>query len=123
MITGTHILIYTSNPEADRAFFRDVLDFRAVDVGHGWLIFTAPPSEIAVHPADDDAGEGAGRHQLTFMCDDIVVTVRELRAKGIAIAGEPKEERWGVHVTMQLPGGVPVMLYQPKHPTAIGGGV
>jgi len=122
-IIGGHTLLYSSEPEKLRAVLRDVFGFAHVDVGHGWLIFTAPPSEIAVHPADDDAGEGAGRHQLTFMCDDIVVTVRELRAKGIVIDGETKEERWGVHVTMQLPGGVPVMLYQPKHPTAIGGGV
>ena len=122
-IIGTHALLYTTEPEKLRAVLRDAFGFKYVDAGEGWLIFGLPPAELGIHPAEGPALESGMRHQLTFMCDDIVVTVRELRAKGIAIAGEPKEERWGVHVTMQLPGGVPVMLYQPKHPTAIGGGV
>jgi len=119
-IIGSHTLLYSSEPDKLRAVLRDAFGLAHVDIGRGWLIFAAPPSEFAVHPADADAGEDAGRHQLTFMCDDIVVTVRELRAKGIVIDGDPQEERWGIHVTMALPGGVRVMLYQPKHPTAIG---
>src|SRR6188768_3084775 len=95
-IIGAHTLLYSSEPDKLRAVLRDAFGLAHVDVGHGWLIFTAPPSEIAVHPADADAGEDAGRHQLTFMCDDIVVTVRELRAKGIVIDGDPQEERWGI---------------------------
>jgi len=66
MITGTHVIIYTKDAEADRAFFRDVLGFRSVDEGQGWLIFALPPSEAAFHPADQN-----GAHEIYLMCDDL----------------------------------------------------
>jgi hypothetical protein len=62
MITGAHAIIYSTNPDADRAFLRDVLALPHVDAGHGWLIFGLPPSEVAVHPADDDRA-----HEL-YLC-------------------------------------------------------
>ena len=55
MITGTHVLFYSKNPEADRAFFRDVLEFRSVDAGRGWLIFAMPPAEAGVHPTEGES--------------------------------------------------------------------
>ncbi len=51
MITGAHIIVYSKDPEADRAFFRDILNFSSVDAGHGWLIFALPPAEAAFHPS------------------------------------------------------------------------
>ena len=114
-IIGAHMLLYTSDPEGVRAVLRDVFGFRHVDVGGGWLIFRMPPSEIGVHPEE----EGGPRHQVSFMCDDIENTVRELRAKGVRIAGEPHREQWGTVVTAELPGGCHVMVYQPHHPLAI----
>ncbi len=53
MIVGAHSIIYSTDPEADRAFLRDVLGFPNVDVGGGWLIFGLPPAEVAVHPSDN----------------------------------------------------------------------
>ena len=118
-ITGAHMLLYTSEPEALRAVLRDVFGFKYVDAGEGWLIFRLPPAEVGVHPADGPTFESGMRHQISFMCDDIHKTTAELRARGVTVAGEPEDEGWGVTVMMSLPGGVEVMLYEPRHPKAI----
>jgi hypothetical protein len=102
-----------------RAIFRDVFGFKHVDAGNGWLIFALPPSELAVHPAEGPTYAGGVRHQLTFICDDITKTIEDLRGKGIDVRGEPEDEGWGITTNLVLPGGVDVMLYEPRHPTAI----
>jgi len=112
-IIGTHGLIYTSEPEALRAVFRDVFGFDNVDAHDGWLIFALPPAELGIHPAD------APSHELTFMCDDITTTMDEMRAKGITFKGEPENQGFGIVAMMVLPGDVEVMLYQPRDATAI----
>jgi catechol 2,3-dioxygenase-like lactoylglutathione lyase family enzyme len=112
-IIGTHAVLYTSEPEALRAMFRDVFGMNFVDAHEGWLIFALPPAELGIHPADAPA------HELTFMCDDIEGTMAELRAKGVSFKGDPEPSSFGVLATMVLPGGVEVMLYEPRHPTAI----
>jgi catechol 2,3-dioxygenase-like lactoylglutathione lyase family enzyme len=113
MITGTHAIVFAQDAEAARAFFADVLDLRAVDAGGGWLIFALPPAELGIHPADGP------RHELSLMCDDLDATVAELTAKGIEFRPERHTAGFGVGMTMVLPGGVDVLLYQPRHPTAI----
>ena len=118
-IIGTHALLYTPEAEALRATLRDVFGFKHVDAGEGWLIFALPPAELGVHPAEGPTWESGVRHQLSFMCDDIQQTVRELRAKGIEVKGEPQDEGYGITVMLGLPGGVEVMLYEPRHPMAI----
>ena len=117
-ITGAHMLLYTSEPEALRATLRDVFGWPHVDAGEGWLIFALPPAELGVHPAEGPTWESGVRHQITLMCDDVHQTVRELRAKGIEVKGEPKDEGWGISVMIGLPGGVSVQLYEPRHPVA-----
>lgn len=112
-IIGAHMLLYSSEPEALRTMLRDAFGFKSVDAHGGWLIFALPPAEVAVHPQD-----GPIRHQMSLMCDDIVATVAELRAKGVPIEGE-QDRGWGIVVTMSLPGDVKVMLYQPRHALAI----
>ena len=112
-ITGTHCLIYTSEPEECRAVFRDVFGWHHVDAHDGWLIFALPPAELGVHPAERP------QHELSFMCDDLDATMAELRTTGIEFRGEPQAAGFGVTVTMVLPGDVEVTLYQPRHPTAI----
>jgi predicted enzyme related to lactoylglutathione lyase len=118
-IIGAHALIYTSEPEQVRAIFRDVFGWKHVDDGQGWLIFALPPAEVGVHPAEGPTYEGGARHQLTLMCDDIAATREELLGKGIEIRGEPEDEGWGITTTIVLPGGVEIMLYEPRHATAI----
>ena len=118
-ITGAHMLFYTSEPDAVRAILRDVFGFHHVDDGQGWLIFRLPPAEIGVHPSEGPTYEGGTRHQISFMCDDIVTTVADLRAKGLEIRGEPEDEGWGIRTTIVLPGDLEVMLYQPRHAIAI----
>jgi catechol 2,3-dioxygenase-like lactoylglutathione lyase family enzyme len=113
MICGAHVIVYSKNPEADRAFFRDVLEFPAVDAGHGWLIFALPPAEAAFHPSEKN-----DMHELYFMCDDLKATMESLAGKRVK-CGPVKEERWGSLTTIILPGGGKVGLYQPKHPTVI----
>lgn len=123
IVNGVHTLIYTPNPEADRAFFRDVLGFKYVDVGHGWLIFGLPPAEVACHPvhAGDPGQKHAGHRLLTshvyLMCDDLRAAIDALRAKGVACT-ETEEEAWGVKTTIRLPSGGELGLYQPKHAVA-----
>jgi predicted enzyme related to lactoylglutathione lyase len=124
-ITGAHVLLYTSEPEALRAVLRDAFGWKHVDAGEGWLIFALPPAELGVHPAEGPTHESGVRHQLTLMCDDVAATAAELRAKGVEVRGEPEDEGWGITVMLGLPGGVEVMLYEPRHPVAIdtaGGG-
>ena len=118
-IIGAHVVIYTTEPEALRATFRDVFGWPHVDAGDGWLIFALPPAELGVHPAEGSTYQSGMRHQLTLMCDDIGLTIADLRAKKIQVRGEPKDEGWGITVMLGLPGGVEMMLYQPRHPTAI----
>ena len=112
-ITGTHALLYTSEPEQLRAVLRDVFGWDHVDAHDGWLIFALPPAELGVHPAE------APSHELTLMCDDLDATVAELRGKGIEFRGEPENQGFGTVITMVLPGGVEMTLYQPRHVTAI----
>ena len=113
MINGAHVIVYSQDAEADRAFLRDVLDLPQVDAGDGWLLFKAPPAELAVHPT-----EGAGSHELYLLCDDVEATVANLTAKGAAFAGPVADRGWGRLVSIVLPGGGQVGLYEPRHPTA-----
>ena len=118
-ITGVHTLLYTSEPEALRGVLRDVFGWEHVDAGDGWLIFRLPPAEVGVHPAEGPTWESGVRHQLTLMCDDIRATIEELRGReGIEVAGEPADEGWGISVMLTLPGGLEVLLYEPRHPVA-----
>lgn len=114
MISGAHVIVYSKDAEADRAFFRDVLGFKSVDAGHGWLIFALPPAEAAFHP-----GEKNSVHELYLMCDDLKAEIASLAKKHVKCS-EIHEERWGSITKMRLPGGGDVHLYQPKHPTALG---
>lgn len=109
MINGAHIVIYSTAPDADRAFFRDILKLPNVDVGHGWLIFALPPSEVAVHPHDTSMA-----HELYLMCDDIKQTVADLQKHGVACA-EVSDEGWGLLSSFRLPGGGGIGFYQPRH--------
>jgi predicted enzyme related to lactoylglutathione lyase len=118
-ITGAHVLLYSSEPEQLRATIRDAFGWKHVDAGEGWLIFALPPAELGVHPAEGPTYQSGTRHQFTLMCDDINATIRELKAKGIDIKGDPKNEGWGISVMMALPGGPDVTLYEPRHPVAI----
>ena len=117
MISGAHIIVYSKDAEADRSFFRDVLGFKSVDAGHGWLIFALPPGEAAFHPSDAN-----GVYELYFMCDSLKAEMASLEKKG-AKCSEVQEARWGSITKMPLPGGGEVGLYQPKHPTALGVGL
>jgi catechol 2,3-dioxygenase-like lactoylglutathione lyase family enzyme len=113
MISGAHVVIHTKDPEADRAFFRDILKFPAVDAGHGWLIFAMPPSEAAFHDSEKN-----DQHELYLMCDDIAATLKELKAKKVKVS-DVSEQRWGKVASFSLPGGGKIGIYEPKHPSPI----
>jgi hypothetical protein len=122
MIMGAHIVMYSKQAEADRAFFRDILKLHTVDVGHGWLIFRLPPAEAAVHPVDEGAPEVGGEKQmgadLYFLCDDLRAMIADLKAKKITCTAID-EQRWGLRTSIVLPSGGKIGLYQPKHELAI----
>lgn len=109
MISGAHVVIYSKNAAADRAFFRDVLQFPSVDAGHGWLIFALPASEAAFHDSESN-----DRHELYFMCDDIAATLGELTKKSVKVS-EVRKERWGKVASFTLPGGGKVGIYEAAH--------
>jgi len=115
MINGAHVVIYSKNPEADRAFFRDVLKFPSLDAGHGWLIFAMPPLEAAFHDSENN-----DKHELYLMCDDITATLRDLTAKNVKVS-EVSEQRWGKLASFVLPGGGEVGIYEPTHPSPLKG--
>jgi len=121
MVNGAHFLLFSQNPEADRAFFRDVLQFRSVDAGGGWLIFALPPTELAVHPgtfAESHGGRSVLGCVLYLMCPDLEATMLSLAAKGVACT-EIERAEWGSKTTVRLPSGGEIGLYQPSHKTAI----
>jgi predicted enzyme related to lactoylglutathione lyase len=113
MITGTHALIHSDHAEEIRAFFRDVLKFPSVDAGHGWLIFSLPPAEIGMHPA-----EKGSHYALYLLCDDINSTVADLEKRGVEFSSPITDARFGFVTSLTLPGGAELGLYQPKHPLA-----
>jgi hypothetical protein len=113
MIFGAHVIVYSKNSTADRVFLRDVLGFSSVDAGHGWLILSLPPAEVAVHPSEEN-----DRHELYFMCDDLKAEISTLGNKGVQCSAV-EEARWGSVTKIRLPGGSEVGLYQPRHPTAL----
>jgi catechol 2,3-dioxygenase-like lactoylglutathione lyase family enzyme len=109
MLTGAHVIIYSTDAEADRTFLREVLGLPHVDGGGGWLIFGLPPAEVAVHPAD------GARHELYFMCADARAFVTAMTERGI-LCSEVREQRWGLVTDVTLPGGSHIGVYEPKHP-------
>jgi catechol 2,3-dioxygenase-like lactoylglutathione lyase family enzyme len=113
MLIGVHVVIYTKDAEADRAFFQNILGFRSVDAGHGWMIFGVPAAEVAFHPHDQN-----NKHEMFFICDDLKTEVAALEKRGVRF-GEISEERWGSRTKLLLPGGGEVALYEPKHPIAL----
>ncbi|HJQ19505.1 MAG TPA: VOC family protein [Gemmatimonadaceae bacterium] len=113
-ITGLHAIVYSRQDQKTREFFRDVLGFPSVDAGRGWLIFAAPPAELAVHPA-----EGTEHHELYLMCDDIDKTVADLAKKGVK-SSAVQDQPWGRLVNITLPSGQQLGIYQPRHPVALG---
>jgi len=113
MIQGAHVIIYSKDAEADRAFFRDVLNYKSVDAGHGWLIFALPPAELAVHPSDEN-----DVHELFLMCDDVQAFIAAMEEKHVKCS-PIDEQRWGSITRLTLPGGGKLGVYQPKHPSPL----
>jgi catechol 2,3-dioxygenase-like lactoylglutathione lyase family enzyme len=109
MFIGAHSIIYSRNPDADRAFLRDVLGLPNVDVGEGWLIFGLPPSEVAVHPSAEN-----NAHEFYLMCDDVEAFVADMKVHGVACSAV-KDQGWGLLTQVSLPGGGRLGIYQPKH--------
>ena len=147
MISAAHVIVYSKDADADRAFFRDILGLPSVDAGHGWLIFALPPSEVAFHPNAPAAGSNAlsnapaaggnalpsapeagsnapaddarSHHELYLMCTDLAAEILTLQARGVHCS-KVHQERWGSITRIRLPGGSELGLYQPTHPTAFG---
>jgi predicted enzyme related to lactoylglutathione lyase len=115
VINGMHALIYSTDPEADRAFLRDTLGWSFVEDHPGWLIFRLPPGEVGVHPVDPGAQPW---HELYLMCDDVHATVRELTAKGASFASEVQDAGFGLLTQLVLPSGARIGLYEPRHQIA-----
>jgi catechol 2,3-dioxygenase-like lactoylglutathione lyase family enzyme len=117
VITGVHAIVFSPQAEKVRAFFADVLGLPSADAGGGWLIFGLPPAELAVHPSGGTDHQGAGHHELYLMCDDIHATLAELRDKGVEVARDVSDQRWGLLAAIRLPDGSELPIYEPRHPS------
>ena len=113
MIRGLHGLFYSTDADAARAFLRDKLQLPHTDVGGGWLIFDLPEADLGVHPVDHGAKPGA--HDVSFYCDDIHGTVKELESRGVVFKGPPADHGYGWVTYFEMPGGVTVQLYEPSY--------
>jgi hypothetical protein len=109
VIIGAHSIIYSRNPDADRALLRDVLELPSVDVGGGWLIFGLPPAEVAVHPSDEN-----DVHELYLMCEDIAAFADAMRERNVDL-GPVLDRGWGLLSELSLPGGGKLGIYEPRH--------
>ena len=125
MITSLHVLIYSDDPEATRAFLRDVVGWSYVEDSEsepGWLIFTTGPSELAAHPTSGThEGESYSHplhHSVSLMCDDVAATRAELESKGAEFAGGIEDLGFGLGTVLKLPGAGEMLLYEPRHTTA-----
>ena len=114
MIRGLHAMFYTSEPEALRAFFRDKLGLPATDVGGGWLIFDVPEADLGCHPADPEEAP-SGTPDISFYCEDIEASVREMNARGVEFTGPVEDRGYGFVTRFKVPGGFTIQLYQPKY--------
>jgi hypothetical protein len=114
VVFGAHVVLFSADADADRAFLAEMFGFESVDAGGGWLIFGLPPAEVAVHPADSPGGA------LYFMCRDLGAEMERLRAVGVKCSAV-EEARWGSITMIPLPGGGQVGLYEPRHPTMVEG--
>jgi hypothetical protein len=113
MIRGAHVILYSTDADADRAFLRELIELPTVDAGGGWLILQLPPGEVAVHPADV-----SGATELYLVCDDIDETVADLEKRGVSFDGPVSDQGWGRLATIVLPGGGRLGVYEARHPTA-----
>ena len=109
MVNGAHVILYSKDAAADRAFIKNVLKFPFVDVNNGWLIFKLPPAEVAVHPSDEN-----DLHEFYLMTDDLDLEIRSLQKAGVT-CDAVSQQGWGRSTRIQLPGGGTLGLYQPRH--------
>ncbi|HYF52510.1 MAG TPA: VOC family protein [Planctomycetota bacterium] len=118
MIKGVHTMFYSSDAEATRKFIKEKLGFPHCDVGGGWLIFQCPEADMGIHPAEKTAklGEGApGEHSISFYCDNVEKTVADLKKKGVEFTHGIEDHGFGLVTFFKMPGGVNVMLYEPRY--------
>jgi catechol 2,3-dioxygenase-like lactoylglutathione lyase family enzyme len=125
MIKAVHTLIYSDDPEATRAFLRDVLGWPSVADPESvppWPIFKTGPSEMGVHPtsgtADGRSYSSPRHHSISLMCDDVAATKVELEARGAVFSGGIEDYGFGLAANLELPGAGSILLYEPRHPEA-----
>jgi hypothetical protein len=109
MINGAHIIIYSKDAEADKSFIKSILKFQYVDANKGWLIFKLPPSEVAVHPSDEN-----DLHEFYLMSDNLDSEIKTLKKAGVA-CDSVTQQNWGRSTRLKLPGGGSLGLYEPRH--------
>ncbi len=113
MFSGAHVILYSRDADADRAFIRDVLGLANVDAGDGWLIFALPPAELAVHPT-----EAAPIAEFYLMCDDIEGLLARLAGEGVDVSSPVTDQGWGLLASIRLPSGADLAIYEPRHQVA-----
>jgi len=109
-----HAMFYSSEAAALRTFLQDKLGLKGTDVGDGWIILDAPEADLGVHPTEQGEPE-SGTANISFYCDDIETTVRELQARGVEFADSIEDHGYGFVTHFRVPGNFTIQLYQPKY--------
>jgi hypothetical protein len=129
VIVAAHTLVYSTDPAATRAFFKDVLRWPFVsdpassgsdndpEAPSSWLIFATGPGELGVHPVMAD-GRDRPHHEISLVCDDISTTMTELAGRGARFRGEPEDRGYGICIEVEVPGTDDLQIYEPRHRTA-----
>lgn len=115
MIKGVHTMFYSSDAAGLRAFPRDKIGMKATDIGEGWLIFDVPEADMGVHPSDEQHGAPSGTADISFYCENIEQTVKELKSKGVEFKGEIEDHGYGLVIFIKAPGDFYIQLYEPKY--------
>src|SRR5919198_376369 len=113
MIRGIHGLLYSSDPDATRKFFREAVKLPGNDIGEGWWIFDLPEGDLGVHPTEDPTE--AGKHDVSLYCDDIHNTVADLKSRGVEFTADVEDHGYGLVTYFTAPGGITVQLYEPRY--------
>lgn len=113
MIRGIHGLLYSSDPEATRKFFREAMKLPGSDIGDGWWIFDFAEGDLGVHAVEDPSD--AGDHDVSFYCDDIHGTVADLKSRGVRFTQDVEDHGYGLVTHFTAPGGITIQLYEPRY--------
>ena len=113
MIRGVKIVsIPVSDQYASLRFYTEKLGFKVAtdqpfDDKQRWIELLIPGSDtkIALFTPQGHENRIGGFQSMTFWCDDVFATAREMQDKGVELSAEPRKESWGTMGIFKDPDG------------------